>query len=138
MNGYYGTPPVEESSDTGIIVIVIVIVVIIIIALAVYFFYFSPTGRLGGFTWNIITGHNTSAESFSASAGNAFLVSPAATGTFSLQLVPPVAAVGQEFAVLHGGPAIVAISVAGTVVYNLPPRTSQTFVWLSQNTFSLI
>lgn len=137
MDGY--TPIPEEESHTGLILLIVFIVIVIAVGIAIYYFYIlpsRPTAR--GTTWNIITGGTGTSDSFNAAAGNAYLVSSTATGTFQLTLVPPTNARGQEFAVIHGGAATVAMSISGGVPYNLQPRTSQTFVWLSQAEFSLI
>jgi len=136
MNGYYA-PPVQQSSDAGAIVVVIFII-LIIIALVVYYFYHNSSPRTStGFTWNVIAGGTGTTNSFNASAGNAYVVPSNLTGNYNLTLVPPVNAVGQEFAVINNGASTVIMTAPGNT-YNLQPHTTQTFIWLSQTTFSLI
>jgi hypothetical protein len=138
MESYHYQSSPENTSHVGIVLIILLIIIVAGAVLYYYYYYRTPTTQTSGTIWKIVNGNTLTSDTFSASAGSAYLVNPAAVGSFQLQLIAPKNAVGQEFAVIHGGNSTVIISVANGNTYNLLPRTSNTFVWLSQNTFNSI
>lgn len=116
------------------------IIVIIVIILAILFFLYRredpPAGSSTPFKWNNVMGKAAPTDTFTAAAGNAYIVNPGIPSGFILNLVPPTDPVGQMFLVTNDTSQTITLRAGNTET--LIGRRNALIVWADNNQINII